>query len=101
MLVCVLLFSFVSLVKGIPITTRQKSQNILRNDRMDYALSEDKDVYAAKFLKRFGYMGEGVKVNRLSKNKLLEALEIPLKRFQRYHGIKATGNARFPFDVAD
>lgn len=89
--VCVQLCVVVNVIGGIPVTTRQKSQSLLRKDRLDYALSEDRQVYAAKFLQRFGYMGDLSDMSQFNENMFERALEMPLKRFQAFYGIEATG----------
>jgi len=96
-LLLLLSLAVIKMIEGKPITTREKSEGRLREDRLDYAVTEEKLLYVAKFLKKFGYIKNNKSLENLSEVKLKAIIKLPLQNYQKFSGLNVTGEGNFSF----
>jgi len=90
----------IGLASGAHILQKRNTDSdklLMREDRIEYALSSGINAYAAEYLKQFGYL-EG-DTSDLNEEELAELIQEPLKLLQAYYGLPETGKILMTLDL--
>ena len=76
---------------GASITSKERGKGKMREDRLNYAATENKLKYIGQYLKEFGYLDDKVKLGGLRDEEIATLLNKPLKKYQRFNDLPVTG----------
>ena len=82
--------AYLALVSSVPLMAPGDDRP-MREDRRNFAQTEDGIRYTALYLQEFGYIPQTVDLESKSNNELFKIIREPLLKFQRYHSLPLTG----------